>query len=100
MVHYKHNVIANKEIKKQVAENSGACFLFQERRKKMSRKARNKIRKDFACNKEGSEEFMNLIEEYSKEAEIFAAYEEFKKGRDFRKLDPEERMSAICTLLS
>lgn len=65
----------------------------------MSRKARSKVRKAFSCNKPGSEEFMRLVEEFSEEQEVYAAYQEYLEGRDFYKLDPETRMEALCTLL-
>ena len=64
----------------------------------MSRKARSKVRKAFACNKPGAEKYAKLIEEFSEEQEVYAAYQEYLEGRDFYKMSPEDRMEALCTL--
>lgn len=65
----------------------------------MSRKAKSKVRKAFSCHNPDTEEFRTLMEEFSEELEIYAAYQEYLEGRDFYKLDPETRMESLCTLL-
>ena len=63
------------------------------------RKARNKVRKAFAINKPGSEEFGMLMEKYSHEYETYAAYKEYLKGRDYNRLDPEEKRTLLCEII-
>ena len=65
----------------------------------MSRKARSKVRKAFTCNKPNAEKFERLMEEFSKEHEVYAAYQEYLEGRDFYQLDPEARMESLCSIL-
>lgn len=64
------------------------------------RKAKSKVRKAFACNKPGSEEYARLVEEYSSELETYAAFEEYMNGKEWSRKSPEDRMEAICMLLS
>lgn len=58
------------------------------------RKARGKVRKAFAINKPGSEEFARMLEECDIEKEVAESY----KG--FNKLNPEERMQIVCDSLN
>ena len=63
------------------------------------RKARSKVTKAFAKNKPGAEGFARLVEEFSLEQEVYAAYQEQLKGRDFYKQNPETQRELICSSL-
>lgn len=58
------------------------------------RRARSKVRRDFTCNKAGSEEFAALLDSCTIEKEVCANYE--KNGKKFYSLDAEKRMELIC----
>lgn len=61
------------------------------------RKPRSRVRRNFTENFPGSEEFARLIEECSIEKEIIAEFE--RKGKSFKRLDPETRRAMICEKL-
>lgn len=63
------------------------------------RRARSKVQKNFGINRPGSEEFARLIEECTLEQEVFAAYDQRQRGKNFYKMDPEMRMEKICETL-